>query len=349
MSGRVLTLTCSAFLLALFLLSPGSSLAQEASALGNEAIVIRVSPETPRPGESVELSATSIFSSIEYADISWSANGKEFARGENRTAVTLPLGPLGSETRITAVAQTAGGAEIRGETTIRPVLIDIVWDTNSLVPPFFRGRALAGPGSTIRAQAIVNFMRADGTLVPESDITYMWRAGDKLLREASGRGRSRLTLTAPFLFDNTSLSVEAASQDGTFRANAATVVPSADTVLALYVDHPLYGTLYHDAITGSFPAGDTEVTVSALPYYTNARSARDDALRYAWQVNGRTVVSDAEEPNKITVATDEREGYALIELSLSHRTSWTEAARGTWNILLSSLSGALDAFRVPEN
>lgn len=303
---------------------------------GSFGITLSIDPLTPQAYESVVVTADSLFTNISAADVSWYVNDSLLTSGRGITSVRVPVGAPGSKTTVAVRAVNALGGTIAGETVIIPADAEILWEADSLVPPFYKGRTLAGAGTSVRAEAHVRLARDNGTLIAPEDIMYTWRRNGAVASSVSGKGKNKAVFSAPLLFSTDTLSVTAESIDRTLRTEARTTIPSVDTLLFIYEDHPLFGTLYNRALRPSATIPETEVKLAAFPLFADARAAGDKRLDYSWTVNGTPIAEDPNEPDKIIVSSSGDAVRATLQLVLAHTTNWFEAAQGTWNIELAS-------------
>lgn len=309
----------------------------QASLTGLErSIRLTMQPAYPAPGETVALQAESYGINLDRSTVIWYADTKEIARGEGLKTASVTTGKLGSVTNITVVAEEFGGLIGSSELILRPTEVDLIWQSDSYVPPYFRGRTFAGAGSTINAEAIVRFVKSDGTEIPESSIIYTWYKGST--RIFSGRGQSSITTTSPILFGTEELSVDAESVDGLYHGHASVQLTSVDPFLMLYENHPLFGVLYHRALVGSVTTLEREQKVTAVPYFAPITTPHDAGLIYDWALAGKKIASDPEHPDTFTITTKGYSGSVPIDLNLTSATNWLLNAKGAWEMVFSESS-----------
>lgn len=301
---------------------------------------ITATPQNPGANTPVSLSLGSSALDLADSSITWYQNGKALAQGTGVTAATVTTGALGSRLNITAAVTAPDGTQEQAQTTIIPTQIDLLFDGNTYVPPFYQGRALPSAGTMIRAQALAYFKRADGTLVPPSQISYTWKEGGSVVGTASGTGRSSAFLPAPSLYGSTVLEVDAASLDNSFTGSASIIIPAAPVQLVLYQDHPLYGIVYDNAIVSGASIAQSQATFAVVPYFAQARSPNDPNLAYTWSVNGSSVSSSAQDPSEITLNAQNSSGQAAVSVDITHATNIFLSAQGSWSISL----GGVGAF-----
>lgn len=323
-------------LLTIFMCAEGA-VAQEI--FSRDRATIHVSPAFPEAGTPLSLSVKTISTPLEQAYIRWFVDGALIAEGDGMSEAIAETKGLGTQTTI-SVEVLSNNVLLTATRTIQPAQVDIVWESNSYIPPLYRGRPLASPGTVIKAEAIPRLIRTDGSLIPTKDIMFTWRKNDAVVSSVSGRGKNRIVLPAPELFGSDSVSVEASSLDDSLIAAAQIVVPSQDPFVLLYQDHPLFGSLLHRALTSETTFTDLEVTLTAVPFFSLASSADDSRLEYAWSVNGATVPTDATSPSRIIINAERSSGTARLALSVTHSANYLMDAVGTWRLIFAETAGA---------
>ncbi len=313
-------------------------------------ITITTTPEHPGANAHVHLAAASPAINLDRSDITWYADNAAIAQGAGVKEADIITGPLGSETRVLVVAQSADGTSVSGEAFIRPTEVDLLWESDSYVPPLYRGRALPSAGGALRVEAVARFETPDGAAVPDSDIIYTWRRNGSVQQSESGRGKSSAILPAPALFGTDTISVDAVSADGALSGSASASVPSTEPLLMLYEDHPLYGLMMHQALLAQTSISDSEMAFAAVPYFAPVQSPNDPRLNYAWQVNGTNVPPDGTQPNEITINADKSNGLAQVALALTRAADWSMNAKGVWSISFSAagIAPGADPFRTTQ-
>ena len=322
-------------LLATLGLSPTDASAQSGTALDlviGADLTLDLTPPQAAPGESVHISARSLLLDLTAMNIKWSADGAVTREGVGMTEIDLVAPAQGKETVIRASVFEGGVLVVSQTAHIRPVELDLLWEADSYVPPYFNGRALPSAGTRLKLEAIPHFTRTNGTPLPTSEISFTWRRNGYVIAGASGRGRARVIIPAPALFGTDTIAVETQSADGTYRASASVRIPSVEPRLVLYEKHPLFGTMHYRALSRESEISDVEVRLVATPYYAEATSANDGVLDYQWRVNGTRIPNDPEAPSEITIDARGSNGVALIELLLTHLTNIFTESSGSWRL-----------------
>ncbi|MEK7509603.1 MAG: hypothetical protein AAB605_02720 [Patescibacteria group bacterium] len=293
-------------------------------------LTLSMTPEYPMSGDTVRLTVQSYGLDLNRSEVVWYENEKEIARGTGVTTASVTAGALGSRTTVEVVAEDEAGLIGSAQATIRPTEVDLLWESDSYVPPFYEGRALPGTSAIIRAQALARFKQTNGTLLPDTSIIYTWYKGNT--RMSSGRGRSSFSFPGPTLFGTDDIRVVAESTDGTLRGEARTRIQSVDPSLELYENHPLFGVLFHRALVSGARTTETEEEVVAFAYFAHVESPRDQSLTYVWRVNDQNVTPDPKAPHTLLITTNNYTGPATIELSLTSLTDIFLRATGSWQL-----------------
>ena len=311
---------------------PAQARAQFSIPGAESALSISLSPQYPAPQSTVRLTLQSSLYDLDSSSVTWTVNGQEVAQGDAITFVDVKTGPLGSKTDVQADITSAGDTAFATATVI-PASIDLLWESDSYVPPFYNGRALPSAGSRVHLVALTHFVRPGGGEVPADQIVFTWTRDSEVLGDLSGRGKSSITVDGPTLFGTETIVVEAASVDGSIAGQALLRIPDTEPRLMLYEDHPLFGVLYHQALGVTTFVPKNEMSFIAIPYFASAAASGDTSLQYEWQVNQSPVTTNAAHGNEITVNAASSTGLmALINLSLTHMSNYFLSAAGSWSV-----------------
>jgi hypothetical protein len=302
---------------------------------GTSALTIQASPENPAPDSVLTLTAESPLLDLQDSDVEWSVNGNPAGSGQS---IKITTGGLGQETDVSVSVSGASGTD-SATLTIVPTSIDLLWEADSYVPPFYKGRAVPGSDSSIRVQAIPHFVNTDGSVVASSGINFTWKLNGALDEAQSGIGESSAVFPAAILYGSDLIEVDAQTEDGALSGEANITVRTQDPQLVLYEDNPLFGMMYHAAIPQSSVASESETSFAAVPYFANAVSANDSALTYSWTVNGSSVATDAQDPSEITIDA-QSSNTANIALTLSNPYDAFFSASGAWQISFNATAAA---------
>lgn len=316
-------------LIAALCIMPLIAAAQELFPIIN-TLSIETEPRYPRPHETAILRAVGNDIELSRGVISWIANGEHIASGIGLKETSLKLDALGTAVTVEVIVVAPDGSRSAASAVIRPTEVDLVWSAGTYTPEFFDGRALPSAGSTMRAEAIARFRRANGSLFSTDDLEYTWYRNNRVLGSISGRGKNIVHIEAPALFGTDVISVTVASLDGAWSGSAAERVASREPILLLYLVHPLFGILTNAALPAYATAGDREATFAAVPYYADT-SRKESNWAFRWTVNDN-VIAASDDENRLIIRTENETGVARVNLLFSHIENWLQSAQGTWNI-----------------
>lgn len=308
------------------------------------SVMLNVTPQHPGPNQKVHIEAASSFVDLTNLTISWYVNGKKIGGGVGSTSVDVMTGTLGSETDIRAVAS---GIETQASASVAlvPAQMDLLWESDSFTPPYYRGRALPSPGTAIRLQVLTHFTKAKGVSMPDSDVTFTWKRNGQIIGDVSGKGKSVAVIGTSMAPHNDIISVIAISSDGSRSGEVSTVIPEVDPALMLYEDHPLFGIRFDNALTDDSSVSENEMSFAVVPYFAPIKSVTDPNLQYEWSVNNIPVSSDARQGNEITISADKSKGDAALSVALTHLTNMFVGVSGSWRVMLSSGLPMKDVFK----
>jgi hypothetical protein len=308
------------------------------------ALMIGLTPAHPGPHDHVHLTVQSSAIDLSQSAITWSSNGTVMAQGMGVTSADVVAGALGTQTKIGVEADAPDGTIARAQAVIAPTEVDLLFEADSYVPPFYKGRALPSANTNVIVQAIPHFVNPDGSEMAAAKLVYTWKKDGQVMGTLSGTGKSSAIIPAPLLYGSDDISVDVASADNTLSGTASVNVASVDPGVVLYEDHPLYGILYNNALRASTFIPESEMTFAAVPYFAAIGSPNDSTLQYAWNINGAAIAADPKDPSEITINANNSSGIALIGLELTDAINYFLDAKGGWSVTLSSVSGGGDAF-----
>jgi hypothetical protein len=158
------------------------------------------------------------------------------------------------------------------------------------------------------------------------------------MAKESGRGKSSISLPISSFAESDEISVSVINADKTLSAEGRAVISAAEPIVRLYIDHPLYGVLYHRALPQELQVSDTEMSFAAIPFFVSAQNPNEAGFSYVWRVNRQDIEPNADRPNTLTINAGPAGGEAALELSLSHKQNFLFDGRGSWTINFGSIT-----------
>lgn len=289
--------------------------------LQNE-LVATLSPEVPAPGEKLEIRITSYSFDINRAAIVWRLNGKTVKQGMGETSLQMTAGKAGARDVISITAVTPDGQTASKTLTIRPAEVDILWEADSYVPAWYRGKALAGSESNIIFTALPLFYSSRGEKISPSELVYEWEIDHKRQPNSSGFGRYQLKTRGPQLFIPMLVEVSVSDMDGNISARKTIQVSGEKPKVIIYQGRPTEGVSANSSIRKELVMATEEESLVAEPYFFSASNL--GGLSYSWQMNGAGVKT-TKKPDTLTVRNSNGEsGESRISVFIKNPTSFLQ-------------------------
>ncbi len=250
-------------------------------------INIDLSPENPGPNQYVYAALTSYATNIDAATITWKLNGKTVQSGKGVKSYSFTTGGIGKTTTLEIIAQTQEGETIDKSVTIKPASVDLIWQSDAFVPPFYKGKALYSWQNQITFIALPHIMSSSGAEISPKSLIYKWTQNGSVDAANSGYGRNTFTVIPNIISRPLDISVEVSSPNNDSTGIAETVAAPADASVILYKKSPLYGIQFESALQNTVALSDSkEIVVIAEPFYFGVFDPASPTLSYTWAVNG---------------------------------------------------------------
>ncbi len=261
--------------------------------LGGDQLQISASPLFPEPNGRVRLSIDTFAVDVVGADLYWYIDGVLEESLTNSLEVSVVAGKLGVETSIQVrVVKNGVTTEIINH-AIKPIAIDVVIEADTYVPQLYKGRALAGSESNIRAIAFVH----TGAGVNASELSYRWSLDRKVLFGGAIKGKNVIETTMP-VFAGSKLLVEVTDMYGNLIGQKNIPLTRHQPELYFYEYSPLRG-LAGRAIENDLVVISDPTTIYAEPYFMNMKNSEVNAT-FEWKV-GNERIDTPQIPNVISV------------------------------------------------
>lgn len=183
--------------------------------------------------------------------------------------------------------------------------VDLLWQGDTYVPPFYKGRTLWSSQSGIRFVAIPQ------GLGNAANLNYKWTKNGTVLGNISGAGKNTISFSDSILSRPQTIKVDIMSdQDGVLATASTLVVPVLPT-LSVYENNPLYGLMFHREVSGTHELKEREVTFGAFPFFFDIINRQDGVVSYEWRTN----IGNVETGNMVTYRTpDNTSGLSEVRV-----------------------------------
>ena len=292
---------------------PYTAGAQFASVGTGQGLSISSNPLSPGPHTVVDVSLDSYAINTAGAEIKWYVNGVEQIGSRNARSTKIITGDLGEQTVVGVEVIRTNGFRLSGTYTISPSVIDLIIESNSNVPVFYKGRALPTQGAPVRIVAIPHTALGSDP----SDFTYTWELNQKVLFGGPIKGKAVADITMPE-YAHGLLTVTVVDSHEQLVGKKLLDLTGVQPELHFYEENPLRG-LSQKAIGDTLVLVGNEVSVRAEPYYAELQSPRD--LQYEWRLDGTKVDTPDSDPSSITLRTTGGEGSSNVSFRLTDQTA----------------------------
>ncbi|MDP3784565.1 MAG: hypothetical protein Q8R12_00585 [bacterium] len=289
-----------------------------AQTLGDvSSITIDLSPKVPAPLETVGARLSTFSFDADRAYIQWILDGRTLAAGTGVKDVSFQTGTAGSVSRLSVRVSPAGGETLEKTIEIRPAAIDLLIESESFLPSWYRGAAVAPPAGGVKVVAIANFVSGGSKFDPKT-LIYNWSIDGEIRGDLSGRGRDSIKIKASRVEgDPIEVSVNISSPDNSIQARALTRIEAQKPKLLFYERRPLEGLVSSEALSARTIAAGSRFEVEAVPFFTNISSLKE--LVFSWKFDSAEIASNPREPNVFVVKSEAGgAGRAFIEAAIKN-------------------------------
>jgi len=330
------TLRKSLFLIVVIIvsyLSPQNTWGQFDSPVGNmsEILAIDVRPKFPGPNSQVTINITSHFTDLNSANISWGLNGQRMIEGIGERNFSFVTGDLGSVQNIDIIVDPSDSSAFLRRITIRPTEVDIIWESDTYVPNFYKGKQLYSQRSILRLTAMPYFINSNGNKISDDSLIYTWKVFERNLSNSSGYGKNSAVISGTRFEKGEKITLKVESSDKSYVTEKTINIGSVDPKIVFYQRDPLYGNLFNKAIEGEFELKGQEFTVFASPFFVSGKNILNEFLSFSWFVNNLPGNGLSEEPNVTTLRRDiDSAGTAIVSFSAQHQGNILQSAKNSF-------------------
>ncbi len=310
-----------------------------------DPIQITVTPETPAPGEQVQITLEGVGAFLGDAMITWKENGVAKLTGAGERVYTFTAGVLGSQTRIDITINSQVQGIIERALYFRPSTVELLWEADTTVPLFSKNKPLYSAGAQLKVVAFPNVVVNNSLVAPQS-LSFQWSRNDTAAPAQSGLGRNTFTFEGDQLKPAEIVTVDVYF-GGTRVGSGAVNIPAVNPVLVMYNRDPLRGLVIDQAFPSAIALTGKEITIQAEPYYFSRSSNNAGLLQYTWNLNGEEIVGPDTARGILTLRqSGEGAGGATIQINLTNNDPerLLQTTDATLQILFGQSNGAFQSF-----
>jgi len=312
----------------LFLLFVGSVNAQGLPFSASLTVTVR--PENPRPGDVVSIDLQSFSTDLNGATISWIVGGTVVKSGLGEKSFSTTAPEIGDIKRVQARIFTSEGTSHLETIDIRPAIVDLLWEANTYIHPFYKGKRLHSAGGDLKIVAIPNVI-SGGIKIPNRNLIFRWKRDNVVLGSKSGTGRNVLEISGSRLGKTENISVEVTTLDSRVSARGFTNIKVSRPKTLIYENNPLLGVVFEKSVTGAYDLVEREVKLEAYPLFFSVNSRFSDDLSYEWRVTG----DDSSTDSNITLRRGEGSGSASVSVAVKNLIHILQSGRRSLTVKFS--------------
>ncbi|MEK7505470.1 MAG: hypothetical protein AAB597_01035 [Patescibacteria group bacterium] len=204
--------------------------------------------------------------------------------------------------------------------------VDLVYESKTYTPPFYKGRALPGSESQIKIVAIPNLILKNGNVGRVENLNFTWKKNSKVLGESSGLGKNTLLLkTGRLPGDSDIVEVIVSAEDGA-SAESTTAIQGFSPSPSLYLNDPVLGIKLEKSVGANLSLQESEVTIVAYPYFFEVADRNSPTISYDWFLGGIKANSRPNYPSEIILRRGSEGGSIGLSLSISNPSKILEVA-----------------------
>ena len=282
-------------------------------ALSNE-LAVEIIPNYPRQNELVFINLALYTDDLNSAKISWYQNGKLVLEGTGEKNYSFRMGKVGEESKIEIKIALLSGSTFSKKFSLTPASVDLVWEANSYVPPFYKGKALHSRQGILKVVAMPEFFK-NGIKIDPKNLIYEWSNQVEAYEDQSGYGKNVLLLNGSLLGRAEEIEVLVTDRVNNLVADGFITIAPTDPEIVFYENDPYYGQIYDQAILNNFKLKGSEVQILAAPYYFTKE--RVGGLKYEWRLNN-VLISSLLDSRTAIFKKPEESGQSKISLSIEN-------------------------------
>ncbi|HMP67324.1 MAG TPA: hypothetical protein PKA60_01065 [Candidatus Paceibacterota bacterium] len=268
-----------------FLVNPVELNSQIPGFSATEQFSINTDTRNPSPNQTVGVSVVSYQIDLKKQNIRWFLNGVSQGDGIGMTHTSIKIGGIGSTNNIRAVVTLQDGGSIEKTISIKPFNLDILAEADTYVPPFYKGKALASNQSNYRFIAVPEFFNANGTRIPNSQIVFNWKIGDRNDLANSGPGKDVYFYINDIISRPVHVTLEASPINSTESVSTSRIFGFTNPKIVFYEESPLFGTILERAMTDEIILFSKEIQIKAEKYFFDRNSM--NSLTNEWVLNSK--------------------------------------------------------------
>ena len=303
------------------------------NALPQTSINIEMVPENPGPNTLVYVSVVSYATNINTSKITWNVNGKTQKSGIGEKTFSFTTGEMNTTTTLRIVVETQEGEVIEKTFIIKPVGVDLLWESDGFVPPFYKGKALFSHQNKITVIALPHILSTSGVEIGAKNLIYTWKKNGSVIENASGFGRNTYSFVSPLISRPVEIGVEVVTIDSSGAGYAFLKLTPTEPTVLFYKKDPIFGVEFQRALSNAVGLSTSkELIVVGVPLFFSPATGGGELL-YKWSINGSPINNSPEQSTQVFRQKEGTSGTSRISLSVEHTKKILQSAESSFDLM----------------
>lgn len=287
---------------------------------------VEVIPNYPKPNDWVFIEIALYTDNLDSADITWLKDGREVVSGKGLKEFSFRTGNIGEQTDIEIRIELLNGSSFSKKMTFNPADVDLTWEANSYVPPFYKGKALHPKQGLIKIVAMPEFVK-NGKRTPPEDLIYEWSNDVSVYKNQSGYGKYAVVLNGSLLGKQEKIRVLVTDPVNNLVAESFLDISPVKPEIVFYENNPFYGYIFDQALSGRFNMKSPEVQIVSSPFYFTKEDL--DLIKNTWLLNGNNAPELSGSKTVVFRKPEEKSGQSSIFLRMENENRILQQAEKT--------------------
>jgi hypothetical protein len=298
----------------------------------SSGLQMTMTPENPEPFQLVKINVQSYSYDLDRSKITWYVDGVVKKSEMGLKDFNTQAGKNGQKTIVKIQVETPEDGLKEIEAFFIPSIVDLVYESLSYTPPFYKGRAMNPNQGVVLVTAIPELIKSTGEKIPAQNIIYSWKKDGSVEQDASGIGKNVFIYSGTVPIRDVVIEVVASSLDGEIYASKRISITNVSPKIIFYENSPVYGIMMNKAIKNSVNMLIDEFSVLAVPYFFSVGYAATPDLKYDWTLNGSTVGNQDPKNSFTTRLEKSGSGIANIGLKISNNVRIFQFVNNNYSI-----------------
>lgn len=307
-----------AIFLVIIILISGSFFVSKSLAGSPNDIIVTMTPPNPTPGQTVNISLNSYLYNLDSVLITYLVNNKKVTEGVGKKSFSLQAPDLSGESTVLVNINLPDG-NIQLRLVVKSSNMVMLWQANdSYVPPFYKGKAMPIPDSSIKVVAMPE-MLSGKTMLDPNNMTYNWKLDYSNDGESSGYAKNYFIYNNDYLEKVNNVSVDVSTTDQNYSLGGEINISTTKPKIVFYKRDKDLGTMFDNAIPENYVVKQSE-TLEVAPYFMSPNNPLNPLLTWTWSINDAPVYLNSLFPNILPLQkTEGVSGNAKINLVIENK------------------------------